>query len=304
MQADEPRQARRQGAEDGEGDHRQRGQQAGLRSSTGRGRRGRRASTGPTLTAAGRRLKASTTMPRPPRRTLRRIQPTSTSGRARGRGEWSERRRRRAARMRPCSRSPTGSGAPAWADGRRWRPPLGLGGGGSRVGRLPARDRAAERLPFGAGAGVGRRRRPRPGALRRPQRGQAARHATHRLRLPPRPAARRVGQRLAPGRRASSRRDWPRRSSPTVSPSDGARLADPHQRRGARRAGSDGPATTAELRERVPALSPRLEMSPGKTYGGSFPIAPRVLSTLAASGRIMRGQQRRRLAALAPPAGR
>jgi hypothetical protein len=50
-----------------------------------------------------------------------------------------------------------------------------------------------------------------------------------------------------------------------------------------------GPATTAELRERLPDLSQRLEMSPGKSYGGSFPIAPRLLSTLAASGRVMRG---------------
>jgi hypothetical protein len=53
--------------------------------------------------------------------------------------------------------------------------------------------------------------------------------------------------------------------------------------------GEEGPATTAELRERLPTLSQRLEMSPGKSYGGSFPIAPRVLSTLAASGRVMRG---------------
>jgi hypothetical protein len=51
----------------------------------------------------------------------------------------------------------------------------------------------------------------------------------------------------------------------------------------------DGPATTAQLRERVPPLARRLEMSPGKSYGGNFPIAPRVLSTLASSGRIMRG---------------
>ncbi len=51
----------------------------------------------------------------------------------------------------------------------------------------------------------------------------------------------------------------------------------------------DGPATTAQLRERVPPLAERLELSPGKSYGGSFPIAPRVLSALASSGRIMRG---------------
>ena len=50
-----------------------------------------------------------------------------------------------------------------------------------------------------------------------------------------------------------------------------------------------GPATTAELREQIPALSRRLEMSPGKSYGGSFPIAPRVLGVLAATGEVLRG---------------
>ena len=52
---------------------------------------------------------------------------------------------------------------------------------------------------------------------------------------------------------------------------------------------ADGPATTAELRERIPPLGPRLELSPGKKYGGSFPIAPRFLGTVAATGRILRG---------------
>ena len=51
----------------------------------------------------------------------------------------------------------------------------------------------------------------------------------------------------------------------------------------------DGPSTTAELRERLPELARRLEMAPGKSYGGSFPIAPRVLSTLAAGGHVLRG---------------
>ena len=40
---------------------------------------------------------------------------------------------------------------------------------------------------------------------------------------------------------------------------------------------AEGPATTAELRERIPPLALRLELSPGKSYGGSFPIAPRLL---------------------------
>jgi hypothetical protein len=51
----------------------------------------------------------------------------------------------------------------------------------------------------------------------------------------------------------------------------------------------EGPATTAELRVRLPELARRLEMSPGKAYGGSFPIGPRLLSAVAASGRIVRG---------------
>jgi hypothetical protein len=50
-----------------------------------------------------------------------------------------------------------------------------------------------------------------------------------------------------------------------------------------------GPSTTAELREHVPALGLRLEMAPGKKWGGSIPVAPRVLSTLAAGGRVLRG---------------
>jgi hypothetical protein len=51
----------------------------------------------------------------------------------------------------------------------------------------------------------------------------------------------------------------------------------------------EGRATTAELRLRLPELARRLEMSPGKPYGGSFPIGPRLLSAVAASGRILRG---------------
>jgi hypothetical protein len=51
-----------------------------------------------------------------------------------------------------------------------------------------------------------------------------------------------------------------------------------------------GPATTAELRAQLPALSRRVEVSPGKTYGGEFPIASRVLSTLAARGSVLRGE--------------
>ncbi len=51
----------------------------------------------------------------------------------------------------------------------------------------------------------------------------------------------------------------------------------------------DGPATTMELRQRIAALERRLEVSPGKKYGGVFPVAPRLLGILAATGQIMRG---------------
>ena len=51
----------------------------------------------------------------------------------------------------------------------------------------------------------------------------------------------------------------------------------------------EGPSTTAELRERIPDLALRLELAPGKAYGGSFPIAPRLLGTLAVGGQIIRG---------------
>ena len=53
---------------------------------------------------------------------------------------------------------------------------------------------------------------------------------------------------------------------------------------------AEGPATTAELRERLPELARRLAMHPDKAYGGSFPVAPRLLSTLAASGLVVRGE--------------
>jgi hypothetical protein len=51
----------------------------------------------------------------------------------------------------------------------------------------------------------------------------------------------------------------------------------------------EGPSTTAELRERIPDLALRLELAPGKKYGGSFPIAPRLLGALAVGGQIVRG---------------
>lgn len=50
-----------------------------------------------------------------------------------------------------------------------------------------------------------------------------------------------------------------------------------------------GPMTTMQLRAEIADLEARLVVSPGKTYGGEFPVASRVLTTLAASGAIVRG---------------
>lgn len=50
------------------------------------------------------------------------------------------------------------------------------------------------------------------------------------------------------------------------------------------------PLTTAQLREQIPRLAARIEIAPGKSYGGDFPIAGRVLSVLAADGSVLRGR--------------
>lgn len=46
----------------------------------------------------------------------------------------------------------------------------------------------------------------------------------------------------------------------------------------------------AALREAVPELTGRVELAPGKPYGGQFPIAPRVLTQLGVEGLITRGR--------------
>ena len=53
---------------------------------------------------------------------------------------------------------------------------------------------------------------------------------------------------------------------------------------------ADGSELTAQqLREEVPELAGRLDMSPGKPYGANVPIAPRVLTQLGVEGHIVRG---------------
>ncbi|MGE4426510.1 MAG: winged helix DNA-binding domain-containing protein [Solirubrobacteraceae bacterium] len=50
------------------------------------------------------------------------------------------------------------------------------------------------------------------------------------------------------------------------------------------------PATTQQLREALPELARRIHVAAGKTYGGEFPVAPRLLGVLAADGSVVRGR--------------
>ena len=54
---------------------------------------------------------------------------------------------------------------------------------------------------------------------------------------------------------------------------------------------SDGSSLGAQaLREQVPELQGRIEMAAGKSYGGNFPIAPRVLTQLGVEAATVRGR--------------
>src|SRR5262249_43814042 len=50
-----------------------------------------------------------------------------------------------------------------------------------------------------------------------------------------------------------------------------------------------GPTTTAQLRQALPELEGRMSLSPGTTWAAEVSVAPRVLTTLAASGVVLRG---------------
>jgi Winged helix DNA-binding domain len=54
---------------------------------------------------------------------------------------------------------------------------------------------------------------------------------------------------------------------------------------------ADGSALNAvQLREQLPELEGRVQISPGKKYGGQFPVAPRVLTQLAVEAKLTRGR--------------
>ncbi|MET3963273.1 ribosomal protein S19E (S16A) [Marmoricola sp. OAE513] len=51
-----------------------------------------------------------------------------------------------------------------------------------------------------------------------------------------------------------------------------------------------GPTTTLKLREALPVLDARMSVSPEQKWGAEISVAPRVLTTLAADGSVMRGE--------------
>jgi hypothetical protein len=52
---------------------------------------------------------------------------------------------------------------------------------------------------------------------------------------------------------------------------------------------AQGPATSTELRARLPELAGTYNPAPGKRWGAEVPLAPRVLTVLSARGEIVRG---------------
>lgn len=54
----------------------------------------------------------------------------------------------------------------------------------------------------------------------------------------------------------------------------------------------DREATSSELREEIPLLEGSIMYGAGRAWGGEAPVGPRVLTTLSAAGRIVRGSNR------------
>src|SRR4051794_17933811 len=84
---------------------------------------------------------------------------------------------------------------------------------------------------------------------------------------------------------------------------DGAAWVDAAEAAVLARLADGSELSASELREQVPALAGRVEMSPGKTYGGSFPIAPRLLTQLGVEGKIGRGHNGGHRRPAPPPGG-
>ncbi|MDP3890562.1 winged helix DNA-binding domain-containing protein [Nocardioides sp.] len=69
---------------------------------------------------------------------------------------------------------------------------------------------------------------------------------------------------------------------------DGVGHLDAARRAVTDRLGGGAELSAQQLREELPELAGRLVVSPGKAYGGEFPVAPRILTLLGAEGLIVR----------------
>ncbi|MBX9981943.1 winged helix DNA-binding domain-containing protein [Mycobacterium gordonae] len=70
---------------------------------------------------------------------------------------------------------------------------------------------------------------------------------------------------------------------------DGERWLDQARAAVVRHLAEHGPASSTELRNALPELAGSYDPAPGKRWGGSVPVAPRVLTVLSAGGDIVRG---------------
>jgi hypothetical protein len=71
---------------------------------------------------------------------------------------------------------------------------------------------------------------------------------------------------------------------------DGAAWVDAAERATLAHLAGGTALSAQQLREEVPELAGRIEMSPGKSYGANVPIAPRVLTQLGVEAKIVRGR--------------
>ena len=73
---------------------------------------------------------------------------------------------------------------------------------------------------------------------------------------------------------------------------DGAAWLTQAQRATLRALDAYGEASATELRDAVELIRGSIEYAPHKSWGGSFPVAPRVLTTLSAGGQVLRATNR------------
>lgn len=71
---------------------------------------------------------------------------------------------------------------------------------------------------------------------------------------------------------------------------DGAAWLEVARRAVVARLADGSELSAAELREQLSELQGRVEVSPDKSYGGSFPVSPRVLTQLGVEAQIVRGR--------------